>query len=72
MNPGLRALFGMIVLVAFIVVCVLVAMVVASIVLPDAGAIAQFAFYAIAGLAWVPIAGLILTLTYRGDRRPQS
>ena len=69
MNPGWRALVGTIGLVVFIIVYVLAAMVVAMAVLPRAGGAAQFAFYAIAGLAWVPLAGLILSWTYRGDRR---
>ena len=69
MNPGLRALVGTIGLVVFIVVYALAAMVVATVVLPGAGGIAQFVFYAIAGLAWTPLAGLILSWTYRGGRR---
>ena len=69
MNPGWRVLVGTIGLVVFIIVYVLAAMVVAMAVLPRAGGAAQFAFYAIAGLAWVPLAGLILFWTYRGDRR---
>ena len=69
MNPGLRVLVGTIGLVVFIIVYVLAAMVVATVALPGAGGITQFAFYAIAGLAWVPLAGLILSWTYRGDRR---
>ena len=68
MQPGLRPLIGTIGLVAFIVVYVLLAMVFASAVLPNAGAVAQFVFYAIAGLAWVPAAGLILAWMY--PKRP--
>lgn len=64
MRPGLRALVGMIALVVFIIVYVLVAMVAASIVLPGGGMIAQFVYYALAGLAWVPPAGLIISWTY--------
>jgi Protein of unknown function (DUF2842) len=64
MQPGLRPFIGTIVLVAFIVVYVLAAMVFASVMLPNAGGVAQFVFYAIAGLAWVPVAGLILSWMY--------
>ena len=55
----------MIALVVFIAVYVLLAMVAASAVLPSGSMIAQFSFYAVAGLAWVPIAAAILSWTYR-------
>jgi uncharacterized membrane protein YbhN (UPF0104 family) len=65
MNPGPRRLFGTLALLIFILVYVLVAMVVASAVLPGAGRIAEFVFYALAGLAWVPPAAAIISWTYR-------
>lgn len=68
MNPGFRALVGTIGLVVFIAIYVLVAMVFAAVVLPNAGGLSQFAYYAIAGLAWVPVAAAILSWTY-GKRR---
>ncbi len=71
MTPGLRALVGTIRLVVFITLYVLVAMVVAAVVLPNANGLSQFAYYAIAGLAWVPIAGLILSWTYAKRRAPE-
>ena len=69
MQPGLRPLIGTIALVLFLVVYVLVAMAFAVAVLPDAGRIAEFMFYAIAGLAWVPIAGVLLSWMYRRRSR---
>lgn len=65
MNPGPRRLVGTIALLAFILVYVLLAMVVASVVLPGAGRVAEFLFYAVAGLAWVPPAAGIISWTYR-------
>jgi hypothetical protein len=40
-------------------------MVVASAVLPGSGRVAEFLFYAVAGLAWVPLAAGIISWTYR-------
>lgn len=60
MNPGPRRLAGTILLVVFILVYVLLAMVAASAVLPDAGGFVQFVYYAVAGLAWVPPAAWII------------
>jgi len=34
-------------------------------ILPTAGAVAQFFYYAVAGLAWVPLAGVIIAWMYR-------
>jgi len=53
-------------LVAFIIVYVLLAMVVAAAVLPRAGGFLQFVYYAVAGLAWVPPAGWIISWMHRG------
>lgn len=63
-RPTTRALIGTMALVLFLTVYVLLATVVAGQVLPSAGRIAEFLYYAIAGLAWVPVAGLIIRWMY--------
>jgi len=63
-RPTTRALFGTMALVLFLLVYVLLATVVAGRVLPTAGGLSEFFYYAIAGLAWVPIAGLIIRWMY--------
>ena len=65
MNPGLRRLAGMLMLLAFLVLYIVVAMLLAAAVLPGAGGFAQFLFYAVAGLAWVPAAGWIISWMHR-------
>lgn len=65
MTPNFKVFAGTLGLLAFIVVYIFVAMLVAAAALPDAGGAAKFAYYAIAGLAWVPPAGLIISWMYR-------
>ena len=65
MPSSLRKLMGTLALLALVAVYVLAAMVVAAAILPGAGRIAEFSFYAIAGLAWVPLAGLIITWMHK-------
>ncbi len=66
MTEATRKLAGTLMLVAFIVVYVLLAMVVAAAVLPRAGGVLQFVYYAVAGLAWVPPAAWIISWMHRG------
>jgi hypothetical protein len=63
-RPTTRALLGTMALVLFLLVYVLLATVVAGSVLPNAGGLSEFLYYAIAGLAWVPFAGLIIRWMY--------
>ncbi|MGE0766134.1 MAG: DUF2842 domain-containing protein [Hyphomicrobiaceae bacterium] len=63
-RPTTRALLGTMLLVLFLLVYVLLATVFAGQILPTAGGVAQFFYYAIAGLAWVPAAGLIIRWMY--------
>lgn len=63
-RPTTRALLGTMALVLFLLVYVLLATVVAGQVLPTAGRVAEFFYYATAGLAWVPVAGLIIRWMY--------
>jgi len=60
MSPRLRKLIGTFVLVLFVPVYALTAMTFAAANLPGASGLTQFAFFAVAGLAWViPAAALI-------------
>jgi len=63
-RPTTRALVGTMALVLFLFVYVLLATIVAGQVLPAAGGLSEFLYYAIAGLAWVPFAGLIIRWMY--------
>jgi hypothetical protein len=51
-------------LVVFLTIYVFAAMLLAAAVLPDAGGLVQFLYYAVAGLAWVPVAGVIVSWRY--------
>lgn len=75
MRPNLRRLAGTLLLLGFVTIYVLLAMVFAAAVLPAGNGIAQFLYYAVAGLAWVPPAGLIIQWMHkpsRADRTPAS
>lgn len=65
MRPNGRKLAGTLMLLALVFVYVLLAMVFAASALPNAGPVTQFIFYAVAGLAWVPLAGLIISWMHR-------
>jgi hypothetical protein len=60
-----RKLLGTICLILLVAAYTLGVMMVAAFVLPQAGSIAELAFYAIAGLAWVLPAGLLITWMHR-------
>lgn len=62
--PKLRVLAGTLLLLVFVIVYVLLAMVVANTALPQIGQFGSFVYYAAAGLAWVPVAGLIIKWMY--------
>lgn len=73
MMPGPRRLAGAFLLLLFIVVYIFAAMLVAAAILPEAGPWKQLFYYAIAGLAWVPAAGWIISWMHRdGQRRPDQ
>ncbi|MBS0242298.1 MAG: DUF2842 domain-containing protein [Proteobacteria bacterium] len=52
-------------LILFLLVYVAVASIAAVLILPKAGFVAEFLYYAVAGIAWVPAAGLILKWMYQ-------
>jgi hypothetical protein len=60
MSTRMRKLVGTILLLVLVTVYVLVAIVVAGAVLPEANKAIELVFYAIAGLAWVLPAGLLV------------
>lgn len=68
MVPNARRLAGTVLLLVLILVYVLVAMVVGVTILPGAGAFAQFAYYAVAGLAWVPLAAAVISWMHRPSK----
>lgn len=67
-RPTTRALLGTMALVMFMLVYVFAASLLALTVLPRGNRITEFLYYAVAGLAWVPAAGLILKWMYPRHR----
>ena len=63
-RPTTRALLGTMALVLFMLVYILAASTLALLILPRAGRVLEFVYYAAAGLAWVPVAGLIIKWMY--------
>jgi hypothetical protein len=63
-RPTSRALLGTMALILFLIVYVFAAMLLAAAMLPGSNGLLQFAYYAVAGLAWVPPAGLIIRWMY--------
>ena len=70
MRSNGRRLAGTVLLLLFIVVYVFAAAIVGENILPKAGQIAQFFYYAIAGLAWVPGAAFIISWMHREPGKP--
>jgi drug/metabolite transporter superfamily protein YnfA len=66
-RPKLRSLVGIILFVVYVTVYVLIAMAIGARYLAAHGA-AQFIFYVVAGLAWVPGAMLIVSWMARAYR----
>lgn len=65
MRPNGRKLVGTLMLLTLVIVYVVLARDLALIVLPNAGAMIQFLYYAVAGLAWVPLAAWIISWMHR-------
>ena len=63
--PNRRRLAGTILLLVFVLVYVFLAAIVAENVLPKAAGLTTFVYYAVAGLAWVPLAGCIISWMHR-------
>lgn len=69
MSPSLRKLLGTIILVITVPIYALIAMVVAVAMLPGVNFWWQLVYYLLAGLLWVPPAGLLISWMARADRR---
>lgn len=63
-RPTTRALLGTMALIVFMVIYVFAASLLGLMILPNGGKVLEFVYYAIAGLAWVPFAGLIVKWMY--------
>jgi len=63
----MRKLIGTVVLFIFMGFYALLAMALAVEVLPEAGKLTQFVYYAVAGLAWVLPAGVLVRWMQRPD-----
>jgi Protein of unknown function (DUF2842) len=68
MSQRMRKLVGTIALLLLIIVYALVIMVLAAAVLPYANKWLYPVFYAVAGVAWVPLAGPIVAWMHGGRR----
>ena len=69
MSSSLRKLIGTVILVITVPVYALIAMVIAVAVLPGINVWGQLVYYVIAGLLWVPPAGLLIAWMAKPDRR---
>ncbi len=66
MIPNGRRLAGTVLLLTLVIVYVLfIAMPLAAAMLPNAGPVLQFVYYALAGLAWVPAAAFIISWMHK-------
>jgi hypothetical protein len=69
MPPRLKRLIGNLLLVAFVIFYAVIAISVGHVIIASKTKLVQFIYFVVAGLAWVPPAGLIVWLMYRGERR---
>jgi hypothetical protein len=67
MPQRMRKLIGTVVLLVFLACYSLLAMALAAAVLPGAGGLMQFVYYAVCGLAWVLPAGVLVRWMQRSD-----
>ena len=65
MTPRIKKLIGTILILLWLPVYALIAMGVALHLLPHAGALAQFLFYAVAGTLWAVPVGALFPWMYR-------
>lgn len=72
MSSSLRKLIGTVILVITVPVYALIAMVIAVTVLPGVNFWWQLIYYLLAGLLWVPPAGLLIAWMARPDRRVEG
>jgi hypothetical protein len=65
MTHPIRKLAGTVAILVLLVAYSLAVMLLATTQLPEIGGIATTLFYVVAGLAWVPLAMLLVTWMYR-------
>jgi Protein of unknown function (DUF2842) len=71
-SASLRKLIGTVILVISVPIYALIAMVVAVAILPGVNFWLQLIYYLVAGLLWVPPAGLLVAWMARQDRRAEG
>lgn len=70
-QPGLRSFIGTIAFVVYVAIYILIAMAIGARYLADSHGAAQFVFYVVAGLGWLPGAMVIvawMAKAYRGKK----
>jgi len=72
MTSPARRFAGSLILVIFLLVYVFFATAVGDVVVASKSGWVQFAYFVVAGLAWVPVAGLIVRWMYRQVGRPKA
>lgn len=72
MTSPARRFAGSLILVIFLLVYVFFATAVGDVVVASKSGWIQFAYFIVAGLAWVPVAGLIVWWMYRPVGRPKA
>lgn len=65
MPPKLKRLIGNTAIVVFVTVYILIAMGVGNVIIATKSTAVQLTFFILAGLGWVPVAGLIIKWMYR-------
>lgn len=71
MTMRTRKLIGTVLMLLLIFIYTLLAMSVGVAILPGAAWYTEAAYYAVAGLAWVPLAGLLINWMSRPDPDPE-
>jgi hypothetical protein len=66
-KPRIRKLIGTVALLTLVAVWSLLAMALAQIVLVRSNGLLDFAYYAVAGLGWVPLAMALISWMSRGE-----
>ncbi|WP_297580226.1 DUF2842 domain-containing protein [Roseibium sp.] len=68
MVPSFRKFVGMVTLVIFVIVYAFIAMVIGDMTLQQSSNLVRFAYFAVAGLAWVVPAGAIIWWMEKGGK----
>jgi hypothetical protein len=69
MSPHVKKLIGTLLTLLWLVIYCAVAMGIGVRLLPQAGALLRFVYYALAGTLWIIPVGLLLPWMYRDKRR---